>query len=322
MRERIMKGMGYIVVLLDVAIYFLLSYVFVEDFQNNILTTLVNGALLFIGAMVATIAMRKQGFLNAGENAKYKETLEAHLTQKQKIYPKLSKLQLWLDYDYAKLLKIGRSVFVNSAGYDYEQVFTEQGKVISSFEVDKPKPMVFSKRCFPLITWLLKLFRWLFSDEWRIYRKKKKYISQAKHYKVTRLTVSDIMNVEAERDPNNFGITEKQYSARDTGFSVISRLIFSILLPSISFGFNGFNMATFIVQSINIALIIMTALFSMFCAYSFKVKTQRMSIIKKINKMEEFDNADLNAIISKEENNENICTEKSFCPQGGMVEEV
>ena len=322
MRERIMKGMGYIVVLLDVAIYFLLSYVFVEDFQNNILTTLVNGALLFIGAMVATIAMRKQGFLNAGENAKYKETLEAHLTQKQKIYPKLSKLQLWLDYDYAKLLKIGRSVFVNSAGYDYEQVFTEQGKVISSFEVDKPKPMVFSKRCFPPITWLLKLFRWLFSDEWRIYRKKKKYISQAKHYKVTRLTVSDIMNVEAERDPNNFGITEKQYSARDTGFSVISRLIFSILLPSISFGFNGFNMATFIVQSINIALIIMTALFSMFCAYSFKVKTQRMSIIKKINKMEEFDNADLNAIISKEGNNENICTEKSFCPQGGMVEEV
>ena len=334
-KEKLMKNMGYFIVILDVALYFIFSYVFVKGFQENIVAAIINGALLFVGSMIATTAMMKQGLLNGEDTKKYQETLKSHLEQKQKIYTKLSKFQGWLDYDYAKLMKIGRSAYVNSAGYDYDEVFTENGKVKHKFKVDKPEAMKFKKNWWPPIKWLMKFCRWIWGDDWKVYRARKKFIRKAKHYKITRLTVSDLVNIEAERDPNNFGITERQYSRRETGSSAITRLMFSILLPSISLGFYGFNMAAFIQQLLSMILILMTALFSMFCAFSFKVKTHRMSIIKKINKMEEFENSNFEPEKEKPEKqeseetenkeeqvNEGICSEKSICTETSMVEEI
>ncbi len=292
MREKLMKNMGYLIVLIDIGIYFILSYVYVEKFQVNILATIVNSTMLFIGAIIATTAMMKQGILIGRDSQKYKETLTAHITQKQKIFSKLSLLQGWLDSDYLKLLRIGRSVYINSAGYDYYNLFSEDGKFIHSFKVEKPKP----KECLKWQIILLpffKLCRWLFSDDWRLYRERKKFIRKAKHYKITRLTVSDLINVEADRDPNNFGITENQYQKRTAGRAAASRFIFSILLQSVAFGFYGFNIETFLIQMLSVTMIVLTSLFEMFNAYSFMVKTHRDTIIKKINKMEEFENADL-----------------------------
>lgn len=326
MKEKLLKNMGWIIVILDVAIYFILSYVFVKGFQQNLLTVFVNGALLFVGAMVATVSMMKQGLLNGGENAKYKETLEAHLKQKQKIYPKLSTLQAWLDKDYEKLLKVGRSMYINSAGYDYEEVFFDSGKLNTNFKVDKPAAMQFTKhpKLWAPLKVIAKFFRWMFGEDWKVYRAKKRFIRKAKHYKITRLTVSDLMNVDADKDPNNFGITEKQYSARETTSSAISRLIFSMFLPSIAFGFFGFNLETLIIQILNMVLILMTALFSMFSAYSFKVKTHRNTIIKKTNKIEEFDNSGFTLeTIEKEKEieHERICSEEPIHSETNMVEE-
>ncbi len=102
--------------------------------------------------------------------------------------------------------------------------------------------------------------------------------------------VSDLLNVNASRDPNNFGITENQYTKKQSGMSIASRLLFSVLLQSISFGFYGFNITTFLTQLLNVVLILLSAFFAMFNAYSFMVKTHRETIIKKINKLEEFDN--------------------------------
>lgn len=326
MKEKLMRNMGYLIVALDIGIYFILSYIFVDGFQNNILTILVNGSLLFVGAMIATTSMMKQGLLNGGETQKYKDTLEAHLTQKQKIYPKLNILQAWLDWDYSKLMRIGRSIFINSAGYDYSEVFYENGKLNTNFKIKKPEPLVITKKGQKPFKWLIKFFHWLFGDDWKVYRAKKRFIRKAKHYKVTRLTVSDLMNVDADKDPNNFGMTEKQYSARETGSSAITRLVFSCLLPCISWGFVGFNLETFMTQLMSIILILMTAIFSMFCAFSFKVNTHRNTIIKKINKMEEFDNSEFvpekESPESKEEDNEGIHAEKSVCSQSAVVEEI
>lgn len=321
--KKFIKFLGYPIVIVDIAIYFILSYVFVDGFQNNILTILVNGALLFIGAMIATTAMMNQGLLSGGETEKYKSTLEAHLKQKQKIYSKLNKLQPWLDYNYQELLKIGRSVYISSAGYDYDKVYTASGKFISSFKVDKPKPLEITKKWQKPFKPLLKLNRWVWSDDWKLYREQKRYIKKAKRYKISRLTVSDLMNIDAGKDPNNFGITEKQYIAKETGGSALSRLVFSCFLPCISWGFVGFNMQTFLTQLVNIGLILMTALFSMFCAFSFKVKTHRNTIIKKINKMEEFDNSDFEIKETVEEKKDDgICSEKPVHAETDMVEKV
>ncbi len=138
MKEKLMKCMGFFIVLLDIAIYFIMSYVFVDSFQVNILAIAVNGSLLFVGAIVATTAMMKQGLLLGKDNEKYKETLEAHLREKEKILPKIYKLQAWLDNDYLELLKIGRSVYINSAGYSYNEVFTSDGKFNNDFRIKKP----------------------------------------------------------------------------------------------------------------------------------------------------------------------------------------
>ena len=325
MKEKLMKNMGYFIVLLDIAIYFILSYVFVDEFQADILAIVVNGTLLFIGAITATIAMMKQGILIGRDSDKYKETLTAHLTQKQKIYPKLNKLQGWLDYNYLELLKIGRSTYVNSAGYDYGEVFNDDGKRIRTFKIEKPQPVKYDKWYQKALLPFYKLFRWMFSDDWKVYREKKSLINTAKRYKITRLTVSDLMNINAEKDPNNFGITEKQYQKRESGMSIVSRLLFSVLLQSISFGFYGFNLETFLVQMLSVVLILLSAFFSMFNAYSFMVKTHRETIMKKINKLEEFDNVEktvFEEIKNKEEHKNDTCTEIPVRTEGSMVEAI
>lgn len=290
MKEKIMKSMGFFIVLLDIAIYFIMSYVFVDSFQVNILAIAVNGTLLFIGAIVATTAMMKQGLLLGKDNEKYKETLEAHLKEKEKIFAKINKLQTWLDNDYLELLKIGRSVYVNSAGFYYEEVFNNEGKLNNDFIIQKPIKIDI-KHWYDTIFLPFNRFKhWLFSDDWKLYREKKILIKKAKNYKVTKLMVSDLLNINASRDPNNFGITESQYTKKQSGMSIASRLLFSILLQSISFGFYGFNIVTFLTQLLNVVLILLSAFFAMFNAYSFMIKTHRETIIKKINKLEEFDN--------------------------------
>lgn len=290
MKEKLMKSMGFFIVLLDIAIYFIMSYVFVDSFQVNILAIAVNGSLLFVGAIVATTAMMKQGLLLGKDNEKYKETLEAHLREKEKILPKIYKLQAWLDNDYLELLKIGRSVYINSAGYSYNEVFTSDGKFNNDFKIKKPMKIGINRWYSAITAPFDRLIYWLFSDDWKLYREKKAFIHKAKSYKVTKLMVSDLLNVNASRDPNNFGITESQYTKKQSGMSIASRLLFSVLLQSISFGFYGFNIATFLTQLLNVVLILLSAFFAMFNAYSFMVKTHRETIIKKINKLEEFDN--------------------------------
>lgn len=275
MREILLKFMGFFIVLLDIAIYFIMSYVFVEGLQVNILAILVNGTLLFVGAIIATTAMMKQGLLLGKDNEKYKETMKAHIAEKTKVFKKINYLQKWLDYNYLELLRIGRSAYTNSAGFAYEEVFNSQGKLNNDFKIPKPSGIR------------------LFSDEWKVYKEKSRLIRKAKQYKITRLTVSDLLNINASRDPNNFGITESQYTKKQSGFSIISRIVFSILLQAISFGFYGFNIETFITQLLNVVLILLSAFFAMFNAYSFIVKTHRETIIKKINKLEEFDNVSI-----------------------------
>ncbi len=290
MKEKLMKSMGFFIVLLDIAIYFIMSYVFVDSFQVNILAIAVNGSLLFVGAIVATTAMMKQGLLLGKDNEKYKETLEAHLREKEKILPKIYKLQAWLDNDYLELLKIGRSVYINSAGYSYNEVFTSDGKFNNDFKIKKPMKIGINRWYSAITAPFDRLIYWMFSDDWKLYREKKVLIHKAKSYKVTKLMVSDLLNVNASRDPNNFGITESQYTKKQSGMSIASRLLFSVLLQSISFGFYGFNIVTFLTQLLNVVLILLSAFFAMFNAYSFMVKTNRETIIKKINKLEEFDN--------------------------------
>lgn len=338
MKEKLMKNMGYFIVLLDIGIYFILSYVFVKDFQQNILATLVNSSLLFIGAIIATTALMKQGILNGRDNDKYKETLTAHINQKKTIYPKIKHLQPWLDQDYYKLMEIGRTVYVNSAGFDYKELFSPNGKIKTGIKVEKPKAMTYTKWHQKATSWIRRLFRWMFSEDWKVYRQKKSFIRKAKKYHVTRQTVSYLLNIDEDKDPNNFGITESQYTKTQSGLAVASRLIFSVLLQSISFGFYGFNMETFLIQMLSVVLILISALFSMYNAYFFMVKTHRETIIKKINKLEEFDHTNVIEIEQKtieieeeceKENEEKesdvdvkVHSEESLPTQSTMVEEI
>ena len=279
MKEKLLKSMGFFIVLLDIAIYFIMSYVFVDSFQVNILAVVVNGTLLFVGAIVATTAMMKQGLLLGKDNDKYRETLEAHLKEKTKILPYINKLQSWLDEDYLELLKTGRSVYISSAGYSYEEVFNTDGKLNNEFKIKKPLKIGINHWYNALTTPFSSLINWAFSDDWKLYREKRNLIRKAKNYKVTKLMVSDLLNINASRDPNNFGITESQYAKKQSGLSIASRLLFSVLLQSISFGFYGFNVATFLTQLLNVVLILLSAFFAMFNAYSFMVKTHRETII-------------------------------------------
>ena len=323
MKHLFQKSMGYIIAALVVGFYFVLSYLVIESWELNSAKTIVEGSLLFVSAVIVYSSLTKQGILNGRSNDKYIETTKTHITTKQKIFPKVQYLQDWLDKNYKQLMKIGRQTFVNSAGYDYSEVFTEDGKLIQTFKVEKPKAMEFKRKWWPPIKWFAKLGRFIWGEDWKLYRMRKAFINKAKHYKITRLTVSSVINIDAEDDPNNFGITEKQYLKRENSKNIIFRLIFSFLLPSVTFAFNGFNVETLFVQMVSILLIIISALFSMFGSYFFIVRTHRGTIIKIVNKLEEFDNADLTEFkTQKEKKDERICSEKSLCEQSNVVEEI
>jgi len=314
MKEKLMRNMGYLIAILDVALYMLLSWVSIEGLRVNIIEIIVNGAMLFVGSIIANEALMKQGILNGRNSEEYKDTLKAHITEKNKIYPKLNNLQMWLDADYLKLLKMGRSVYTNSAGYDYEKVFMADGKINTDFFVEKP-----------IKNGKWKLWEKLFSPEWKLYREKIKFIKKAKKYKITHLKVSDLLDVEADKDPNNFGETEKQYTSKRSSLNVVSKLVFSIMLQSVSLVFFGFNMQALLTQLLNIFFVLIFALFSMFSAYSFMVKTHRETVIKKINKMEEFDNTNESLIkeLNKKEVQKNADdTKVSICTKSNMVQEI
>lgn len=320
MKHIFQKTMGYIIAFLVVVMYFVLSYLVITDWRLNSAKTIVEGLLLFASAVMVYSSLTKQGIINGKSDTKYIETVTSHITTKQKIFPKIKYLQSWFNKDYNQLMKIGRTVFTDSAGYDYNKVFTEDGKVITDFKVEKPKPITYPPKT--KMKWLKRLFRWMFSSEWKVYREKKNYIRKAKQYKVTRLTVSSVINIDAGDDPNNFGISEKEYLKRQNGMNIVSRMIFSFLMPSVSFAFNGFSIELLLVQTISVMMIIISALVSMFAAYFFMIRTHRGTIIKMVNKLEEFDNADLKEFQDKEKEDERIHTKESICSQSSVVEEI
>lgn len=311
MKNLIQRNMGYLVSLLVVIFYFALSYFGVDGWRVDTAQVITEGVLLFISSVIINNALLKQGIQNGKNSKEYEDTLKAHLSKKQQILPKTKYLQKWLDKDYYNLLEIGRSVFVNSAGYDYEEIFDSTGRVNVDFELEKPE--INTK-------WWNKLYVYLFNPEMKLYRERKRFIDKAKRYKITRLKTSDVINIDSNKDPNDFGETVNQYEKKKSGVNTITKVVLSFFMPSISFIFYGFSFESLASQLIGISLSLISSFFSMYSAYVFMVRNHRNSILNIINKLEEFDNADLEEFKEKEQ--ENVCTEKSEPTQSSVVETV
>lgn len=301
MKERFTRNMGYVIVLFVIAIYFVISYLFVEGFNENPIVSIIDGVLISIGTIVSTTSMTNQGIINGRYSEKYQDTLKSHVLQKQKIINKLSKLQSWLDYDYANLTKIGKTTFVSSAGFEYDEVFGENGKVLNSFKLPKPKPLELKTKKEKFFGLFYKIHYKFFGEEWKWYREQKRYIRKAKQYKVTRLTVSDVMNINAKKDPNDFGHDESHYMKKKTGTTILTRLFISFGLPFIAFAYHDFNLQFFLQQLIIILMMLVSAMMSMFFAYIYMITANRDGVIKKVNKLEEYEHSDIFNLTKKEE---------------------
>ena len=318
MKDFFTKNMGYLISILVVLFYFALSYFGVDGWRTNATQVLTEGVLLYMSSVIVNNALLKQGIQNGKNSKDYKDTLTAHLTQKQKVLPKIKYLQPWFDKDYYKLLKIGRSVYINSAGFDYEELFDEKGKIKPDFKVDKPELKG---------KWWKKPFAFLFGSEMKIYRERKRYVNQAKRYKITRLTISSVLSIDSSKDPNDWGLTVSEYEKRQSGMNTLTKLLFSFFMPSISFVFYGFSFESLASQLIGISLSLISSLFTMYSAYVFVVRTHRNSIQNIINKLEEFDNANLEELKEELENKEKetdvtVYTEEPLSTQSSVVEEI
>lgn len=311
MKDFIQRNMGYFIAGIVCVLYFMMSYLIIDGWQLNSAKIAIEGSSWFICAYMVNNALLKQGLMNGRANKKYEESLVAHMDKSKKIMPKIKYFQPWLDKDYFTTLRNKRTVFVNSAGYEYEDIFSNNGKRLN-FQIKRPK-------CEGKLGW----FKTFFTEEYKLYRESKKYIKLAKKVKVTRLTVSDCLNIDKGKDPNDFGITERDYVKKHNTFAIFSRIFFSFLLPSISYSFYGFNFQTLIVQMIGIMLVLISSLFSMYCSFFFMVRTHRESVIMRTNKMTEFDNSDIEEFKSKEEKeNGGIYSEESNTAKGNVVEEI
>lgn len=293
MKEKFTRNMGYFIVLFVIAIYFVISYLFVEGFNENPIVSIIDGVLISIGTIISTISMTSQGIINGRYSEKYQDTLKSHILQKQKIINKLNNLQDWLDYDYANLTRIGKTTFVNSAGFEYEEVFGENGKVLNNFKLPKPKPLELKTKKEKFFALFYRIHYKFFGEEWKWYREQRRFISLAKRYKVTRLTVSDVMNINAKKDPNNFGHDESHYMKKKTGTTILTRLFISFGLPFIAFAYHDFNMQFFLQQLITILIMLVSAMMSMFFAYIYMITENRDGVIKKVNKLEEYEHSDI-----------------------------
>ncbi len=315
MKNFFTKNMGYFISILVVLFYFALSFFGVEGWRVDVAQVVTEGVLLFISSVIINNALLKQGIQNGKNSKEYDETLTAHLLMKQKVLPNIKYLQGWLDKDYYNLLHIGRSVYVNSAGYDYDKLFDKKGKVKIDFEITKPEI-----KC----KWYKWIFVYLFGSEMRLYRERKRFINKAKRYKITRLKVTDVLNIDSNKDPNNFGSTVSDYEKRQSGFNTLTKIFFSFFMPSISFIFYGFSFESLISQLIGIALSLISSFFTMYSAYVFMVRTHRNSIINIINKLEEFNNTNLTELKKELEEKEDVSihSEESLPAEGNMVQEA
>lgn len=320
MRDRIMKNMGLLITVPTLALYVLLSYIFIESLQVNILQIVVNGAILFVGAVIVNTALTHQGILLGCENKSYQATQKSYLEEKDKIYPYLKDLQLFLDMDYQQTLKKARTNFTYMAGYNYLDVFTEDGKFKNEFVVPKPQ----CKGCFKHL-----------QEEWKSYKNKVKAITKAKKFKLTRLTTFQLLNAEENdaKDPNNYGITKANYLKKNSISNFIVRIVGAVLLQSISFGFTGFNLQSLLVQLVNIFLILCSGAYSMYKAYYFVVDKHRQTILFKMNKLEEFYNVVINGLLEeiqaqadienvKQKEGKDVCTKISTNAESGVVETI
>ena len=113
-----------------------------------------------------------------------------------------------------------------------------------------------------------------------------------------------------------------QYEKRQAGANAVTKVFFAVFIPPISFIFYGFSFESLVTQLIGISLSLIASLFTMFSAFVFVVRNHRSSIQMIINKLEEFENADLSEFKDKENNDERICSEKSLCEQSNVVEEI
>ena len=311
MKDKIMKNMGLIITVPTLALYVLLSYVFIDSFQINILQIVVNGAILLVGAVIVNTALMHQGIILGEENKNYQATQFAYLKEKDKVFPYLNTLQRYLDDEYEKMLKKARANYLFMAGYDYLDVFSEDGKYNANFVIEKPRVQGMFK---------------IFTEEWRSYKNKKRLVMKARKYKLTRLTTFQLLNSEENEsnDPNKFGITKAGYLKRNSVTNIVTRIVGAILLQSISFGFTGFNLKSLLVQLINIVLILCSGAYSMYKAYYFVIDKHRQTILLKMNKLEEFYNIAITERMERQENKEgeDVCTEIPTDAKSDMVETV
>lgn len=293
MKERFTRNMGYVIVLFIIAMYFVISYLFIEGFNDNPIVSILDGILISIGTIVSTISMANQGIINGKYSEKYQSSLKSHLIKKQEIVHKINRLQDWLDEDYYRLMKMEKTTLVNSAGFEYEEVFGEKGKVLDFFKIPKPAKLELKTKKERFFGLFYKMHYYFYSEEWKYYRERKRFVKKARRYNITRLTVNDVVNINTNKDPNDFGSNEAQYLKKKSFGTVLTRLFMSFGLPFIAFAYHDFSIAFFIQQLVIILMMIISSLMSMFFAFTYMVGANRDGVIKKTNKLEEFKNSNI-----------------------------
>lgn len=293
-KDFLKQNAGYIIIFLASCVYIISGLITISETGKSITSIIVDGALAFLFGFFISRIFDLQGMMNGDRDERVKKTYKLHDDIVTRISPYIDKLDDWCEWKNKEALKVGRIRILSRGGLKYEDYFDENG-VAKHYDIDKSKLVHDGK-------FKDKAEKVKFNLERENEKRKYAAYKKACGLKITLLT-SNILTSEGGRedDPFNFGLTKRQYETKASIKDSISKICIAIITGLYSVRLiESFSWAFLIWTGVQVLLFLVIGVIKLYQSYMFVTDDFRSRIIKKIDKLSQFE-----CDVKRENNNNN-----------------
>ena len=271
-KQFIKQNIWYIVIFVASIVYISRGIITISDTGKTISEIIVDGSIAFLYGLFINRIFDIQGMMQGDRNERVQKTYTLHSDIVTKISPYIDKLDYWCEKKNKEALKTARIRVLGRVGLKYEDCFSDDG-VAKEYKIDESK----------------------FYSNNKIIKKneklKYKTFLSACNLRLTLLTTSALTSEGVkENDPFNFGPTKRQYETRKSFQDVIFKVGIAVITGLYGVKLiENFSWAFLIWTGLQVVLFLLIGAFQMYRTYLFVVDDFRNRIIKKIDRLEQFE---------------------------------
>lgn len=277
------QNIGYFMIFLASCIYIVSGLIIINETGKSVASVIVDGALAFFFGFFINRVFDLQGMMNGDRDERVKRTYKLHDDIVLKITPYIDKLDAWCEKKNKEAMKVARTRILSKAGLKYENCFDENG-VAKEYTTDSKKLVhegEFKDKAEKL---KFKLERAAEKAKFAAYKK-------ACKLKLTLLTTNMLTSEGGkEGDPFNFGMTKRQYETKTAVTDSFAKI--GIAIISGVYGvklIEAFSWYYLIWTTLQVVLFLVIGVIKLYQSYMFVTDDFRSRIIKKIDKLSQFE---------------------------------